>query len=139
MFRHASRAALAAFAFAFAVQFAAAQEVAGFWRGTWHDTKSGHQGPLKATIVKCDDTHYKATFTGRFAGVVPFKFSAVLTVTGVEGDAVILSGSSNLGLLFGTFTYSARVTQTSFIADFCSSRYQGRFVMNRDCSTCGHH
>jgi hypothetical protein len=138
MVRLVSRTALVALAFALAVSFAAAQEVAGQWRGTWHDTKSGHQGPLKATIVKCDDTHYKATFSGRYFGVMPFRFSAVLVATGVEGDAVILSGSSSLGLLFGTFTYSARVTETCFIADFCSSKYQGRFVMNRDCSSCGH-
>jgi hypothetical protein len=128
-----SRAALAALAFVLFAQAAPAQEVAGQWRGRWFDTKSGHQGPLKATIVKCDDARYNATFTGRFFGVFPFRFGAVLTVTGQEGDAVLLSGSSNLGLLFGTFTYSARVTSTCFVADFCSARYQGRFVMERDC------
>lgn len=136
--RFASPAALA-FAFLFLVQAASAQEVAGHWRGTWLDTKTGHQGPLKATITKCDETRYNAVFTGRFFGVLPFRFAAVLTVTGTEGDAVLLSGSSNLGLLFGTITYSARVTETCFVADFCSPRYTGRFVMQRECASgCGH-
>lgn len=132
----AFRAALAALAFVVCIHAAPAQEVAGYWRGQWQDTKSGHKGPLKADIVRCDDTHFRATFTGRFFGVFPFRFSTVLAVTGYEGDAVLLSGSSNLGLLFGTFTYNARVTPTCFIADFCSSRYQGRFVMERDCLSC---
>jgi hypothetical protein len=130
------RVSLAAIAFIIGAHAAPAQEVAGHWRGQWNDTKSGHKGPLKANIVKCDDAHYRATFTGRFFGVFPFRFSTVLAITGHEGDAVLLSGSSNLGLLFGTFTYNARVTANCFVADFCSARYQGRFVMERDCSSC---
>jgi hypothetical protein len=85
-----SRAVPAALALAFFAQAAVAQEPAGSWRGQWFDIKSGHKGPLKATIVKCDDTHYRATFTGRFFAVFPFRFSAVLTVTGQDGDAVLL-------------------------------------------------
>lgn len=137
--RLASRIAAIVVIFFSLTQFASAQDPAGFWRGNWSDTKSGHQGPMKATITKCDDTHYKATFTGRFFGVIPFRFHAILTVTGVDGDALILSGSSNLGLMFGTFTYNARVTENCFVADFCSAKYQGRFVMHRECpSKCGH-
>lgn len=112
-----------------------AQDAAGFWRGTWTDTNTGHTGPLKATITRCDDTHYRAVFTGRFFGVVPFRFAATLTVVGVEGDTLLLAGTERVGLLFGTFTYQARVTSDCFVADFCASRYQGRFVMQR---ACGH-
>jgi hypothetical protein len=129
----AAKTALSAFALFVLTQAATAQEVAGSWRGTWNDTRSGHQGPLKAAITKCDDTRYNAVFTGRFFGVFPFRFTAALTVTGHDGEAVLLSGSSNLGVMFGTFTYSARVTQNCFVADFCSRRYQGRFVMERAC------
>lgn len=133
-----ARCSLVALALLFAAGSLRAQDPAGHWRGTWTDFKSGHHGPLKATITRCDDTHYRAVFNGRFFGILPFRFDAILTVTGVDGDAVLMSGSSNLGL-FGTFTYSARVTASCFVADFCSRRYTGRFTMERDCATCGHH
>ncbi|MBI3407429.1 MAG: hypothetical protein HY040_03620 [Planctomycetes bacterium] len=108
-----------------------AADLTGCWRGHWEDCKTGHHGPLKANFTKCDDCHYKVTFTGRFMKVVPFRYSVVLNVTGQEGDRVFLSGHSNLGLFFGTFHYDAVATDTDFTADFTSRRYQGRFVLCR--------
>ena len=120
-------ALLLALAFA---QLASAQDLSGNWRGTWRNTAKGHHGPLRASITQCDDQHYKAVFTGRFFAVFPFRFSAVLTVTGQEGNDVLLSGSSNLGL-FGTFNYQARSNGCDFVADFCSPRYVGRFTLTK--------
>ena len=52
---------------------AGAQDLAGSWRGRWVDTNSGHQGPLQARVTGCGPC-YHAVFTGRFFGVVPFRF-----------------------------------------------------------------
>ena len=108
-----------------------AADLTGCWRGFWEDCNTGHHGPLKAHFCKCDDCHYKVTFTGRFMKVIPFRYSVVLNVTNQDGDRVYLSGDSSLGLFFGTFHYDAVATDTEFTADFTSRRYQGRFVLCR--------
>lgn len=113
------------------VPAAQATDLSGCWSGCWQDCKSGHHGPLKATFCKCDDAHYRVTFSGRFFAVIPFRYSVVLTVTGQDGDKVLLSGESNLGLLFGTFTYHAEATASEFTAHFSSRRYEGRFDLKR--------
>jgi hypothetical protein len=107
-----------------------AQDLTGCWHGTWNDCKSGHSGPLRATVSKCDDRHYHAVFTGRFFKVIPFRFETVLEVTGQADDKVLLSGESRLGM-FGTFRYSAEATATNFTANYSSRRYEGQFLLSR--------
>jgi hypothetical protein len=107
-----------------------AQDLSGRWRGTWDDSRSGHQGPLRASISCVDGQHYHAVFTGRFFKVIPFRFRTTLDVTGVEGDTVFLSGQSRLGL-FGTFHYSAQATEHDFTAHYSSRRYEGMFLLSR--------
>jgi hypothetical protein len=114
-------------------QWSQASDLTGRWVGHWEDCRSGHSGPLRATFCKCDDTHYRVDFQGRFALIIPFRYSVTLTVTGQENDTVLLGGDSYLGRLFGTFTYSARATDTDFIADYSSCRYEGKFVLRRCC------
>jgi len=108
-----------------------APDLTGCWTGRWEDCKSGHSGPLKARFEKCDDIHYRATFTGRFLKVFPFRFRTTLNVTGQEEGRILLSGESNLGFLFGTFHYEATATDHDFTAEFTSRRYQGRFMLSR--------
>jgi hypothetical protein len=110
-----------------------AADLSGNWSGTWEDCLSGHSGPLRGTFCRCDDNHYRVTFSGRFFKVVPFQYSVVLTVVGQDGDKVLLAGESNLGPLFGTFTYQAEAIANHFVANFSSCRYQGRFILNRCC------
>lgn len=119
------------FIFVMSAPAASATDLAGCWRGCWEDCKSGHSGPLKARFEKCDDAHYRATFSGRFFKVIPFRYSVVLNVVGQDGASVLLSGDSNLGILFGTFHYEGRATEHDFTADFTSRRYQGRFVLEK--------
>jgi hypothetical protein len=110
-----------------------AADLTGRWVGHWEDCRSGHSGPLRATFCKCDDTHYRANFQGRFFGVIPFRYSVTLTVTAQEKDKVTLAGESYLGRLFGTFTYNAQATDSDFVADYSSCRYEGKFVLRRCC------
>jgi hypothetical protein len=111
-----------------------AQDLSGRWTGCWVDD-GGHHGPLKATLCPCGADRYRATFTGRFFRIVPFRYTVVLAVTGRQGDKVLLAGESDLGRLFGTFTYQAEASTTDFIATYRSCRYQGQFNLKR-CDHC---
>lgn len=110
-----------------------AADLSGCWEGRWESCTSGHQGPLKARFCKLDDTHYRVDFSGRFFKVFPFHYSVTLMVTGQEGDGLLLSGSSYLGRMFGTFYYNARATECSFVADYTSCKDRGRFILHRTC------
>jgi hypothetical protein len=114
---------------------ARATDLAGSWSGHWIDTNNGHTGPLRATFRKCDEDHYRVTFSGRFFKVIPFRYTVVLSVTGREGDKVFLTGAQKIPL-FGTFTYTAEAEATDFVAHFCARRYQGELVLRR-CCPCG--
>jgi hypothetical protein len=109
-----------------------AAELSGCWTGCWQDC-DGHDGPLEASFCKCDDSHYQVVFTGRFWKIFPFRYSVTLNVVRQEGDKVFLEGESYLGRLFGTFTYSGWATDTDFVSDYSSCRYQGQFILHRDC------
>jgi len=56
-----------------------------------------------------------------------------LNVVGQGGDKVFLEGESYLGRLFGTFSYSAWATETDFVANYSSCKYQGQFILQRLC------
>lgn len=110
-----------------------AAELAGCWEGRWESCTTPHQGPLNAKFCKLDDTHYRVDFSGRFFKIFPFHYSVTLEVTGQDGDTLLLSGSSYLGKMFGTFHYSARATDCSFVADYTSCKDRGRFILHRTC------
>lgn len=105
-------------------------DATGCWCGYWISCTSGHKGPLSASICKIDDNCYQANFRGRFALVIPFRYTTTMQVTGREGDKLFLSSSRRLPLM-GTFTMNAVVTPTDFIADYCSRDDKGQFVMKR--------
>lgn len=110
-----------------------APDLAGTWSGTWKSCSSGHHGPLHANLCRLNENCYRADFRGRFFKVFPFQYSVNLTVTGYDGDKVLLAGQSYLGRLFGTFHYHAEVTDEKFVATYCSCRDHGQFVMCRSC------
>ncbi len=108
-----------------------AVDLSGNWSGFWESCTNSHRGPLHARFCRLDDTHYRVVFRGRFFGVVPFRYTATLTVVGQQGDRVLLSGSSYLGPLVGTFSYNAQATACDFVANYCSRDDHGRFVLRR--------
>lgn len=107
----------------------AADPFSGRWVGQWSSDANGHRGPLRANLTPTT-TGYTATFTGRFAKVVPFVYRTPLEVVGTSGDAVFLAAERRLPL-FGTFRTDAIVTPTSFDATFRSGRDSGRFTLTR--------
>ena len=104
--------------------------LAGSWSGNWISDGSGHKGPMKAVFKSAGTDSYEVTFSGRFFKVIPFRYKATLTVTGKEGDKLILTGSQKL-LGFGTFEYNALADEGSFIANYSSKKDNGRFELYR--------
>ena len=131
------RGILAVVAFLVLGSVAAAQEPApmpdltGNWLGHWESCKNGHRGPLSARFCKTDDGHYEVVFHGRFLKVVPFRYATTMTITGYEGDRVLLCASKRLGPVLGSFTMDADATNCDFTARFSSRDDHGLFVLRR--------
>lgn len=108
-----------------------APDLSGKWpTGRSRSESSGHNGPLQASFCKIDETHYRVQFRGRFARIVPFRYTVTLEVIGNQGDKVLLSGSARLPL-FGMFSYSAEATAHEFISTYSSCDDQGVFELKR--------
>jgi hypothetical protein len=113
-------------------------DLSGRWEsGSWHSDTTGHKGPLRATFHQQDDGNYRVIFRGRFWGVVPFRYGVTLQVTGQQDDKVLLSGSSRLGPILGTFTYSGEASATEFQATYQSRGDHGVFLLSRGCDPSG--
>lgn len=104
--------------------------LSGSWSGNWISDGSGHKGPMKAVFRSVGTDSYEVTFSGRFFKVIPFRYKATLTVTGKDGDKLILTGNQKL-LGFGTFEYSALADNGSFMANYSSKKDNGRFELYR--------
>ena len=113
-----------------AAPLAQADQMAGRWRGRWVSQKNGHNGPLNARFRPIGANQYRATFTGRFAKVIPFRYGMRMQVQGRSGDTIYFGGSRRL-LVFGRFDYQATATPTSFVATYQSRRDRGRFEMRK--------
>ena len=136
-----SRRGVASFVVAFAVvgillvdtRPAAAVDLSGCWSGTWESCTTGHHGPLRGNFTACGENQYQVTFSGRFFKLFPFRYSVTLDVVEDKGDSVVLSGSSFLGRMFGTFTYSATASDGQFNASYSSCKDSGYFRLSKCC------
>ena len=110
---------------------ARAGELDGRWPcGTWIDTNTGHEGPLKAKFRQLDDCHYRVVFTGKFAKVIPFRFATTLNVVGRDGDKVVIAGETRL-MGFYKFSYNGVADEHEFNAQYNSRRWTGEFNLSR--------
>lgn len=116
-----------------AVVVASAPDLSGDWTGHWESGKNGHRGPLRATFTRVGPNCYQVRFAGRFAKVIPFRYSTPLTVVGSGDGVALLSASKSLGPLLGTFSMNATATATTFDADFTAKNDHGKFVLTRAC------
>jgi hypothetical protein len=110
---------------------ARAVDLSGCWSGSWESCSTGHAGPLRAEFTRCGPTQYRVDFAGRFFKILPFRYSVTLDVVEDCGDHVTLAGSSYLGRLFGTFTYTAMADGCRFTAEYCSRKDTGTFRLTR--------
>ncbi len=108
-----------------------ATDLSGCWQGSWRSCTTRHKGPLKAHFVKCDDTHYRVHFSGRFFKIMPFRYTVTLQVVEQTEDGVTLQGSSYLGRLMGTFYYNATASDCYFRSSYSSCKDYGVFELSR--------
>lgn len=102
----------------------------GRWSGYWVSDVNGHHGPLRAVVRPQDPDTYRVIFSGRFAKVIPFRYTATMQVIGRGEDVLILATERRVGFR-GTFRTTAVVSHTHFDATFTSPRDYGRFVLMR--------
>jgi len=104
----------------------------GRWpNGEWQNSSNSHHGPLHATFSQVNDSQYRVNFAGRFAKVIPFRYTVVLNVTGTSGDGTTyLSGTSHIPI-FGTFQYDAVATPTGIETSYQSRKFTGKFLLSR--------
>ena len=106
-----------------------AGELDGRWpHGNWTDSKSGHQGPLRARFSEQCDGNYRVVFSGKFAKVVPFRFATTLNVVGRDGDNVLAGESRVMGF---RMSYNAVADACNFNSQYCSRRWRGEFNLSR--------
>lgn len=110
---------------------ACAVDLSGCWTGSWQSCSTGHSGVLRARFTRCGETQYRVDFSGRFCRLLPFRYSVTLDVVEDCGDRVTLAGSSFLGRLFGTFSYTAAADEDAFAARYSSTKDSGRFDLRR--------
>ena len=100
----------------------------GKWRGSWSSQTTGHRGPLRARVRPIDRDTYRATFVGRFAGVIPFVYPAKLER--VPGTCNCYSSRQRLPLL-GEYRMTATVSRDRFQATFRGRKDRGTFDLSR--------
>lgn len=111
--------------------FAADYGLSGKWRGTWTSQTNGHHGPLKAKFRPQSDGSVRAVFTGRFAVVMPFRYTMKLQPSVAHDGSVCLSGSKKLGPILGSYDFSARANAGTLNASYSAGRDQGNFSLRR--------
>lgn len=100
----------------------------GVWRGQWTSESSGHRGALGAKIRPDGPNHYRATFYGRFAVVIPFFYRT--TLDRIPGTTDMYYSAKQMPLL-GTYETTARISGNHFRADFVGKKDRGIFEMRR--------
>jgi len=130
MLLHKTLASLIIFAGTlFAVQPATSADLSGRWAGHWENNNNPHKGPLRANLKKINSDQYRATFSGRFFKVIPFRYKVTLDVVEEGPSYVRMSGRSRAGRQ--SYQYTATSTGNSLVTHYSSKRYQGKFVLKR--------
>ena len=110
---------------------AAASNLAGKWKGTWSSGATGHKGPMQADFRSAGAGRWEVVFRGRFCALIPFQYSAILRESRGSDGTLQLSGSKNLGPLFGTFHFNGTVQDGQLDARWWSQKESGQFLLKR--------
>lgn len=104
-------------------------DLSGKWKGSWRSEKSNHEGKLRAKLVRRDANHYRATFSGTFMRILPFRYAVTFQAVEQDGN-VYLSGSRRLPM-FGAFHFDAESDGSHFHAFYRSRNDHGTFQLYR--------
>lgn len=108
-----------------------ASNLSGKWKGTWLSGSTGHKGPMQADFCSAGAGRWKVVFRGRFCALIPFQYSAILHESRSSDGTLKLSGSRNLGPLFGTFHFNGTVRNGQLDARWWSQKESGQFRLSR--------
>jgi hypothetical protein len=88
---------------------------------------------LRATISSAGENRYCCRFSGTFFGILPFRYSVILTAEPGDDDMTFV-GKSNLGKLAGgTYRYSGVADHCHFHSTYKTCKDRGVFDMKRVC------
>ena len=110
---------------------ALSRSLGGSWSGGWYSQTTGHKGPLRAEVRLSNSGQFRATFTGKFFKVIPFRYQMQLNVVSSNEEHLYLAGQKKLGPLMGYYVYEATVTENQFSATYRTKRDRGTFVLKR--------
>jgi hypothetical protein len=110
---------------------AAHDELAGLWQGSWQSNANGHHGDLRCIVSPMQDSTFETRYRASYMGILRFEYSLPVDVEGSAGTYSFI-GQADLGALAGgVYTYTGRVTGTSFRATYQCERDHGTFRMQR--------
>lgn len=102
----------------------------GNWSGNWVSGANGHKGPLNARVERTSPDTVTVHFRGRFAKIVPFRYTSQLQVISESADRTELAGSQKLPF-FGNFSTRATIEGDQLNASFQSARDSGEFHLRK--------
>ncbi|MEQ2008904.1 MAG: hypothetical protein ABMA26_19150 [Limisphaerales bacterium] len=108
-----------------------ANSVEGRWEGRWHSDHNGHNGGLRALVMKLDSGQYEARFHATYAVVLSFGSTVNLDVR-PAGGLHQFSGSADLGKAAGgLYHYEGKASATNFFSTYKCPSDHGTFQMTR--------
>lgn len=103
----------------------------GRWEGTWRSESNGHNGPLRAIIVRQDNGGYRTWFHAGYGGIFTFEHQITLNAR-PDGNFHAFEGSADLGWLAGgVFHHSGKASDKLFYSTFKAEGDHGIFEMWR--------
>ena len=103
----------------------------GVYQGSWQSFRTGHHGRMRGRFVQINPNQVRATFTGTFAKIIPFRYATRLNIAHQDANTIVLSGSKRLGPIMGSFQYQAVITPNEVISTYRSRRDFGRWHLRR--------
>jgi hypothetical protein len=108
-----------------------AGDLTGRWEGEWISGATGHRGPLRCVLERIDDSGWRATFRGGYAGVFRACYSTILTMRR-DGERWTFSGESDIGWLAGgVYSSEGEASANELVARYRSRYDQGEFRLRR--------
>ena len=109
-----------------------ADGLSGAWMGTWRSTPSGHTGKLRCAVFPKSPTTWEYRYRATWAKILCAGFPVTCTASPQPDGSIRLTGSRDLGPLFGgTFTHTGTVTGDQLHATYQSTADHGTLTLQR--------
>ena len=110
----------------------ATDAISGAWIGRWHSETNGHSGGLRCVAARRDADAWHFRYRASWAKILCAGFSMDAAVKPDKRGGYAVSGSKDLGKMFGgLFTSSGTIKDGSFHARYESKFDRGTMEMRR--------